>query len=112
MGEDAEHRCRIQEKALERIAADFAHLLLLVERAVVDDAKSGIAEVGGGVDFAGLLQRLRSVGTASPQGPCASDGSVGTAAADIAPVSPARDLEHLWSDMGDEHACIESKSPC
>merc|ERR1712232_1020263 len=76
--EEAEHRCRIQEKALERITADFSHLLLLVERAVVGDTTSAPTDAGGGVDFAGLLQRLRNVGATNVQETDASEGPLST----------------------------------
>ncbi|CAE8739564.1 unnamed protein product, partial [Polarella glacialis] len=65
--EEALLRCRIQERALERVNSDFQHLVSLVECAVVgetitcqlttDDGKPSAQEA----NFAHLLKSLRSV---------------------------------------------------
>jgi len=71
--EEAVRRCLVQERALERVNADFQHLVSLVERAVFGDDPGNGTSVSGGSSsscshsaaasgsFAGLLQRLRCI---------------------------------------------------
>jgi len=61
--QDTTHRCRVQERALERVNTDFQHLVSLIESAVLgDEARSGGDSV---VSFASLLDRLRAMSSAA-----------------------------------------------
>jgi len=65
--DEAIRRCQLQERQLERISADFAHLAVLVERAVLKHATvAPNADTSKG--FAALLQQLRDISAA----PCAA----------------------------------------
>lgn len=55
--EELLRRCRLQERALERLGADFQHLVSLVERAVVGHASASHAS---SPSFSDLLKRLRA----------------------------------------------------
>merc|ERR1712185_564521 len=63
--QETAHRCRVQERALERVNTDFQHLVSLVERAVLGvEARSG-----ADLNFATLLQRLRNMSITSSKAP-------------------------------------------
>lgn len=53
--EELRQRCKLQERALERIRADFQHVLTLVERAA-DSGEGGVEDSG----LAGLLEQLQN----------------------------------------------------
>jgi len=57
---EALRRCAIQERALERINTDFAHLVSLVELALTTNDGGNVPN-GGASSFAGLLDRLRTM---------------------------------------------------
>lgn len=96
-GEEALRRCRQQERALERIATDFGHLAVLVERVVLGaaDDETGlgggsvgaIGSVGGASCFTvggtscqssvGGASSIRGGGTAASANGGAGGGSVG-----------------------------------
>eukprot|EP00928_Gymnodinium_smaydae_P094137 TRINITY_DN7864_c0_g2_i3.p1 TRINITY_DN7864_c0_g2~~TRINITY_DN7864_c0_g2_i3.p1 ORF type:complete len:580 (-),score=181.21 TRINITY_DN7864_c0_g2_i3:153-1892(-) len=95
--EAAERRGRMQERTLERLHGDFAHLLLLVERALCSDsgasstASKGTHAIGIAVgdattktNFAGLLQRLRDIAP-RPQPTAVAEAAGGPA--DAAPAT-------------------------
>mmetsp|Transcript_108120 Transcript_108120/g.187658 ORF Transcript_108120/g.187658 Transcript_108120/m.187658 type:complete len:1584 (-) Transcript_108120:39-4790(-) len=61
----SERQCQMQERTLERLTTDFQHIVALIEKAVVaDEASTGVVGRAPGSNFALLLQRLRSLGTA------------------------------------------------
>eukprot|EP00929_Paragymnodinium_shiwhaense_P062010 TRINITY_DN30960_c0_g3_i2.p1 TRINITY_DN30960_c0_g3~~TRINITY_DN30960_c0_g3_i2.p1 ORF type:complete len:1319 (+),score=503.93 TRINITY_DN30960_c0_g3_i2:124-4080(+) len=77
--DEAVRRCRVQERALERITADFSHLVMLVERAVEganhgSSSREKAADSADKANFAGLLQRLRGMVGACRQ-PSQQDGA-------------------------------------
>jgi len=65
--EEAQRRCRAQERILERVSLDFRHFTALIERAVSDEAPGACG------DAAALLARLRSSVANGPRAARAAD---------------------------------------